>query len=51
MDIRPGDVAVWPTNLGWMMGTWLIYQLAGRLLRTNTRPTLILLLLLLRASV
>ncbi len=24
-DIRPGDVACWPTNLGWMMGPWLIY--------------------------
>ncbi len=24
-DIRPGDVCVWPTNLGWMMGPWLIF--------------------------
>ena len=24
-DIRPGDVVAWPTNLGWMMGPWLIY--------------------------
>ncbi len=24
-DIKPGDVAAWPTNLGWMMGPWLIY--------------------------
>ncbi|NLS93256.1 MAG: AMP-binding protein [Planctomycetaceae bacterium] len=24
-DIRPGDVLAWPTNLGWMMGPWLIY--------------------------
>ena len=24
-DIQPGDVAVWPTNLGWMMGPWLIF--------------------------
>lgn len=24
-DIRPGDVVSWPTNLGWMMGPWLIY--------------------------
>lgn len=24
-DLRPGDVAAWPTNLGWMMGPWLIY--------------------------
>lgn len=24
-DIRPGDVLVWPTNLGWMMGPWLIF--------------------------
>jgi acetyl-CoA synthetase len=24
-DLRPGHVAVWPTNLGWMMGPWLIF--------------------------
>ena len=24
-DIRPGDVAAWPTSIGWMMGPWLIY--------------------------
>ncbi len=24
-DIGPGDVVAWPTNLGWMMGPWLIY--------------------------
>ena len=24
-DIHPGDVVVWPTSLGWMMGPWLIY--------------------------
>ena len=24
-DIRPGDVCAWPTNLGWMMGPWLIF--------------------------
>jgi len=24
-DIQPGDVVVWPTSLGWMMGPWLIY--------------------------
>jgi len=24
-DIRPGDVVAWPTNLGWMMGPWLVY--------------------------
>ncbi len=24
-DIRPGHVCVWPTNLGWMMGPWLIF--------------------------
>ena len=24
-DIRSGDVVVWPTNLGWMMGPWLIF--------------------------
>jgi acetyl-CoA synthetase len=24
-DIRPGNVVAWPTNIGWMMGPWLIY--------------------------
>jgi len=24
-DIRAGDVVAWPTNIGWMMGPWLIY--------------------------
>ena len=24
-DIQPADVVAWPTNLGWMMGPWLIY--------------------------
>ena len=24
-DIHPGDLVAWPTNLGWMMGPWLIY--------------------------
>jgi acyl-coenzyme A synthetase/AMP-(fatty) acid ligase len=24
-DIRPGAVVAWPTNLGWMMGPWLVY--------------------------
>ncbi len=24
-DVRPGDVLVWPTNLGWMMGPWLVF--------------------------
>ena len=24
-DIQAGDVVCWPTNLGWMMGPWLIY--------------------------
>lgn len=24
-DVRPGDVLCWPTNLGWMMGPWLIF--------------------------
>ena len=24
-DIHPGDVLVWPTNLGWMMGPWLVF--------------------------
>lgn len=25
LDIRQGDVVAWPTNLGWMMGPWLVY--------------------------
>ncbi|KAH7528835.1 hypothetical protein FEM48_Zijuj05G0114900 [Ziziphus jujuba var. spinosa] len=25
MDIQKGDVVCWPTNLGWMMGPWLVY--------------------------
>ena len=24
-DIRRGEIVAWPTNLGWMMGPWLIY--------------------------
>lgn len=24
-NIHPGDVLVWPTNLGWMMGPWLVF--------------------------
>lgn len=24
-DVHPSDVVAWPTNLGWMMGPWLIY--------------------------
>jgi acetyl-CoA synthetase len=25
LDIRTDDVVAWPTNIGWMMGPWLIY--------------------------
>ena len=24
-NLQPGDVVAWPTNLGWMMGPWLIF--------------------------
>ena len=24
-DTRPGDVLVWPTSMGWMMGPWLVF--------------------------
>jgi acetyl-CoA synthetase len=24
-DIKAGDVVAWPTNIGWMMGPWLIF--------------------------
>ncbi len=26
-DVRKGEVVAWPTNVGWMMGPWLIAQL------------------------
>ena len=25
-NISPGETVCWPTNLGWMMGPWLLYQ-------------------------
>jgi acetyl-CoA synthetase len=25
MDLQPGDTIAWPTNVGWMMGPWLIF--------------------------
>lgn len=25
LDLQPGDVMAWPTNIGWMMGPWLIF--------------------------
>ena len=25
LDVGRGDIAAWPTNLGWMMGPWLLY--------------------------
>lgn len=28
-DIQPQDVVCWPTNLGWMMGPWLIFAALG----------------------
>ena len=24
-DIKEGDIVAWPTNLGWMMGPWLVF--------------------------
>ncbi len=24
-DVREGDTVAWPTNLGWMMGPWLVF--------------------------
>lgn len=33
LNVKPGDVLVWPTNLGWMMGPWLIF---GSLLNQAT---------------
>lgn len=29
-DVHQGDTVCWPTNIGWMMGPWLIYQLMNR---------------------
>lgn len=26
-DVRKGEVVAWPTNVGWMMGPWLIAQI------------------------
>lgn len=28
-DIHPEDVVAWPTNIGWMMGPWLLYASLG----------------------
>ena len=28
-DIQKGDVVCWPTNLGWMMGPWLVFCIAN----------------------
>jgi len=28
-DLHPGDIFCWPTNLGWMMGPWLIFACLG----------------------
>ncbi|HXC35939.1 MAG TPA: AMP-binding protein [Candidatus Acidoferrales bacterium] len=33
LNVKSGDVLVWPTNLGWMMGPWLIF---GSLLNRAT---------------
>jgi acetyl-CoA synthetase len=33
LNVKAGDVLVWPTNLGWMMGPWLIF---GSLLNRAT---------------
>jgi acetyl-CoA synthetase len=32
-NVQPGDVLVWPTNMGWMMGPWLVF---GSLLNQAT---------------
>lgn len=26
-DVQKGDTITWPTNIGWMMGPWLLFQL------------------------
>ncbi len=41
-DIHTGDVVAWPTNLGWMMGPWLIYATLinrGTIALYNGAPT------------
>ena len=25
LNVQPGDVLTWPTNMGWMMGPWLVF--------------------------
>jgi acetyl-CoA synthetase len=29
-DFHADDIVAWPTNIGWMMGPWLVYQLIHR---------------------
>lgn len=29
-DVQRGDVCCWPTNLGWMMGPWILFQLMNK---------------------
>ncbi len=41
-DIHPGDTVAWPTNLGWMMGPWLIFATfinGGTMALFNGAPT------------
>ncbi|GAB4373001.1 MAG: AMP-binding protein [Elainellaceae cyanobacterium] len=41
-DIHAGDVVAWPTNLGWMMGPWLLYASLinrGTIALYNDAPT------------
>ena len=35
-DIHAGDVVAWPTNLGWLLGPWLIYAALMRPWRSTT---------------
>ncbi|MBL4883404.1 MAG: AMP-binding protein [Planctomycetaceae bacterium] len=41
-DIHSGDILCWPTNLGWMMGPWLVYAALinrGTIALSQTVPT------------
>ncbi len=41
-DVQPHDVVAWPTNLGWMMGPWLVYACfinGATLVLSNDAPT------------
>ena len=41
MDLHPGQVIYWMTDMGWMMGPWLVFGallLGGTLVSIRWRP-------------